>query len=259
MFSFLNTIPQVTKNLLIINVLMFVITLISAGNQVDLKYMLSSAYIGSPRFEPYQIISHFFMHASFTHLFFNMFGLVLFGGILERHWGMKRFFIFYIVSALGAFLLFNAIGAWQLYEAKTALSRQIDLSVINEIIKESASMLEARNNVNMYLQTIGGVPDISLLSTYFNYSINTMLGASGAVFGIMAAFAMLHPNTELMLLFFPFPIKAKYLIGGYVLIETVLTFTNVSNDNIAHLAHVGGALTGAIIVLIWRRNRSNFY
>jgi membrane associated rhomboid family serine protease len=257
MFSFLNNIPPVTKNLLILNVLMFILTLIFEAQGIDLMHLLSSHYLNSPLFQPYQIVSHFFMHGSIGHLLSNMIGLVVFGGFLERIWGARRYMIFYLSCAIGAFALYNIIGVFDVMQAKEALAGY-DLVTVNNIMTASDDRLVILTNLEQYLHSV----DPALAGPYIDYigaSLNSMLGASGAVFGLAAAFAILFPNTELMLLFFPFPIKAKYLVGGYFIIEVLLNFYTIPGDNIAHLAHVGGAITGGIIVLLWRRNRTHFY
>ncbi len=250
-----NNIPQVTKNLLILNALFFLakIVVISSFN-IDLDLLLGAHYINSPLFQPYQIVTHMFMHGNFMHIFFNMFVLLIFGSHLERLWGAKRFFIFYIVSGIGAFLIYNITGAWQIHQLKQEiLAYGFPLENINELIRNTPLNESA---VSETLSRLSGDPGV------FEYAVKSftpMIGASGALFGIMAAFALLFPNTPLMLLFFPFPIKAKYLIGGYFLIELYSSF-NQPGDTVAHLAHVGGAIVGGIIVLIQRRtDKTNFW
>ena len=175
--------------------------------------------------------------------------LVMFGGHLERIWGGKRYFIFYIACGLGALVLFNSIGVWQIIELKNEIltNSMTPIETINEYIKESAS--------NGQYNGFGIEPYDAY--AFMNYS--QISGASGAIFGLLAGFALLFTNTELMLIFFPVPIKAKYLIGGYLVFEVYNSIFK-PNDQIAHLAHVGGAVVGIIIILIWRkRYRSNFY
>lgn len=252
MFSFLNNIPQVTKNLLLLNVTLYIVSLVLASNGTDMTQYLGAHYINSSLFQPYQIISHMFMHSlgDFMHILFNMLLLVMFGAHLERVWGPKRFFLFYFASGLGAFALYNSIGVWELMQLKREiLSAGYDIDILNHKI------------ANGYLSDIiiFKPEHREILQRYYDLSVSNMVGASGAIFGVLAGFAVLFPNTELMLLFPPIPIKAKYLIGGYILFEIYVSFKGVS-DQIAHLAHVGGALIGIIIVLIWRsRDRSNFW
>ncbi len=241
----LRDIPQVTKNLLILNILMFALTFFFQTQNIDLNSMLGAHYVNSPLFKPYQIISYFFMHGDVFHILFNMFALVMFGGFLEKLWGPKRFFILYISAAIGAFALYNAIGVFEIIQLR------------KEIAAMGTPSLETIDNLMLSGQVYVNPP--AALQKYYEMCFTPMVGASGAIFGIMAAFAILFPNTELMLLFPPIPIKAKFLIGGYFVYELYRSFYQVAGDNVAHLAHVGGAIVGAILVLIWRRNRTNFY
>ena len=197
----LSSLPPVTRVILIINVVLFVLDMFT-GHLV-LNY-LGLYSIHTQNFQPYQLVSHMFMHGGFGHIFFNMFGLFMFGKVLESVLGSKRFFILYFLSGLGAALLQLAIY-------------------------------------------------------YMQGSDALMVGASGAVFGILIAFAMLFPNVELMLLFIPFPIKAKYLIPIYAVLELFLGVANFSGDNIAHFAHLGGAVVGFILIKIWKKNQFNVY
>lgn len=236
-----NNIPPVTKNILLLNVVLFFATMMLAGQGVDLYQYLSGRYFNSALFQPYQIVTHMFMHGSIMHIFFNMFALVIFGGHLERVWGPKRFFIFYIATGLGAFVLYNGIGVWEIMQ-----------------LKEEIEMLGGNiTRINAEITNYNNPPQ-TIVDVYKLYNNSSLVGASGAVFGLLAAFAILFPNTELMLLFPPIPIKAKYLIGGYIAYEVYNSIYN-SGDTIAHLAHVGGAVVGAIMVLYWRKKGQNFW
>lgn len=250
MFSFLNNMPPVTKNLLIINILFYIATLVLDSKGIHLIPMLGAHYVNSTLFEPYQVITHFFMHSqSIAHIFFNMFALVMFGSLLEKLWGPKRFFIFYIASALGAFALYNIIGVYEIMQMKSQIiASGIDITLINEKLHQ----VDTLQQMLPYIEN-------ELVLDYVVKSYIPMVGASGAVFGIMAGFAYLFPNTELFLLFIPFPVKAKYLVGGYFLIELYMSFQNSAGDSVAHLAHVGGAIVGFILVFIWNRNKKTFY
>ena len=253
MFSFLNNIPQVSKNILLLNVTIYIVAQVLASNGgIDLFSLLSAHYVNSSLFEPYQIISHMFMHSKtdIFHIIFNMLILVMFGAHLERIWGAKRFFIFYIGCGLGAFALYNGLGVWHLHELKNQLIAQgYDIELLNHKILTQQFESIPVNTASSFHN----------LQSYILESYSSMMGASGALFGIMAGFAMLFPNTELMLIFPPIPIKAKYLIGGYIALEIYQSF-QLKNDHIAHLAHVGGAIVGIIIILIWRKSdRNNFW
>lgn len=243
--------PNVTKNLLLLNITVFVVALILQSNGSNWSNLLAAHYINSVLFEPYQFITHMFMHslADPLHIFFNMFLLVSFGSHLERIWGAKRFFIFYIACGLGAFVLYNSIGVYQIYQLKQEIvsSGIFDIDTLNNHILEAASQGQYLSHTD------------PLIDQYLAFNFSSLVGASGAIFGLLAGFAILFPNTELMLLFLPVPIKAKYLIGAYILFE-IYNSIYQSGDHIAHLAHVGGALVGIIFILIWRRtDRKNFW
>ena len=235
----LNNLPQVTKNLLILNILFFAASWFLGAQDINLISKFGAHYVNSPLFEPFQVVTHFFMHANFIHIFFNMWIFIMLGGYLEKIWGPKRFFIFYILCALGAFALFNVIGVCEIEALKTQIIDQ------GHSIREINRLESFTNNelINQYL-----------------VMINTpMVGASGAIFGVMAAFAILFPNTEFRL-YFAIPIKAKWFVGAYFLFEVYQSYLNESGDSTAHLAHAGGAVVGAIIVLFWRKkDRNNFW
>ena len=179
------------------------------------------------------------------------------GGFLERLWGPQRFFIFYVVSALAAFALHNFIGVYQVEQMKSLLGEEIPVDALNNIVR-TTSISSLENAINQFLMD-HPVSDITLIENYIRMIYTPMVGASGAVFGVMAAFAILFPNTEFYL-YFMIPVKAKYLVGVYLIYEVYSAFQNNLDDPVAHLAHIGGAIAGAILVLFWRRkDRSNFY
>jgi membrane associated rhomboid family serine protease len=253
MFSFLNNIPQVTKNILILNVLVYIVyMLLIQMHAADNLPILSTFSVVSPNFEPYQVITHMFMHSleSPFHLLINMLILVMFGSHLERVWGSKFYFIFYIACGLGSFILYNGYLSYQIFQIGDAVVYYGgDITAIKNLISNGFSINEIAQLDGSY----------AVNKAYFSHLGISMAGASGAIFGLAAAFAYLFPNTELMLLFPPIPIKAKFLIGGYILFEVYNSFTN-PNDSTAHLAHVGGALVGLIIVIIRKKtNRTNFW
>jgi len=205
-----NALPHIVKNLIIINVLVWIAQLIF-DKQYDLTGMLALYPIGTPLFKPYQIATHMFTHAAydengqiiFYHILFNMFALWMFGRVLEGVWGGKRFLLFYLVCGVGAAI------------------------------------------TNLAVQ-------------YFTGYYSAAVGASGAIMGIFAAFGYLFPNTELYILFIPIPIKAKWAVLGMAAYDLFVGY--YGSDNVAHFAHLGGALTGFILVLIWNKtNRRKFY
>lgn len=255
--NFLNNIPQVTKNLLLLNITVFIVALILAQQGNDYTGLLGAHYINSPLFEPFQMITYMFMHSlnDFLHIVFNMLLLVMFGAHLERLWGPKRFFLFYFACGIGAFALYNAIGVWEIMELKRQItSLGYDVSTMDNILVNNFPA-DATSALEQEMMSKGGA---DVVNKYFRMIQTPMVGASGALFGILAGFGVLFPNTQLMLLFPPIPIKAKYLIGAYLVFEVYNSF--YANDQIAHLAHVGGAIVGIILVLYWRKtDRSNFY
>ncbi len=250
--SMLSNLPTVTKNFLIINALMLLATLTFENQNVNLTQMLGAHNFLSPLFEPYQMVTHFFMHGNLMHLVFNMFGLVIFGSHLERIWGAKRFFWFYIISALGALTFYAGYGTWEMYQLKQQILAQPDgVSTLAELD------LVIREAVNTGLLP-GVIKSNALYYNYFLSGFVPMVGASGAIYGILVGFAVLFPNTQLMLLFPPIPVKAKYLVG-FFMIFALYSSLNDSDSNIAHLAHLGGGVIGFILVKIMNRNRREFY
>lgn len=246
--NLLSNIPQVTKNILILNILFFIAKYVFISKGVDLDHLFGAYYPNSPLFKPFQVITYFFMHGDFFHILFNMLIFVMFGSSLERIWGPKRYFIFYVVTALGAYVINSIMGTLQLMEIK------------NQLVTMGYSLPELEYGIkNQDLSRINvlNMDSIRVLENYIDKSKTCMIGASGAVYGIMAAFAYIFPNTELMLMFPPIPIKAKYLIPLYFLIEIYSNFH--VNDNVAHLAHIGGGITGLIIVYFWKKNKTFFY
>lgn len=237
------SIPPVVKNLIIINVIMLLATYIMSMQSVNLTRILGLHYIASPKFEPYQFVSHMFMHGGFTHLLFNMFALWMFGRVLESVWGQKRFFIYYFVTGLGAAALHTFVN---FIEYRTVVS-QMTPEQIDMVMQQGADIwMQGKNFTDP-------------LAGRLNMLLNVpTVGASGAVFGVLLGFGMLFPNTQLMLLFPPIPIKAKYFVIGYGLIELYLGLSR-PGSNVAHFAHLGGMLFGYLLIRYWNKNRRNFY
>ncbi len=229
--------PPVVKILLIINVAMFLLSMVFP----NLQTYLAIYSFKSELFKPIQLITHMFMHGGIWHLFFNMFALYMFGKVLEDVWGQKRFFIYYFVTGLGAALLH--LGVIQI-EINTLMSH-MPIEKIQLVLNEGANiMLSGKNYVDPQMRDL-------------NMMINTpTVGASGAVYGLLLAFGMLFPNV-LLYLYFAIPVKAKYLVMGLIAIEIYLGFMNRSGDNVAHFAHLGGMLFGLIFILIWKKKQFN--
>jgi membrane associated rhomboid family serine protease len=227
------TIPPVIKNLLIINVLVFLAQQ-TLGPGIDMKItnLFALHDLHSVYFRPHQLITYMFLHGSIEHIFFNMLALWMFGAILENYWGPKRFLIFYMVCGVGAAALHLAV----LYPEMSATIAQLHEQYTPEAIQNA-------------LYDPG-------------YPINeATLGASGAVFGCLAAFGYLFPNSLIYLYFFV-PIKAKWMVLGYAAIELFSGIRSSAGDNVAHWAHLGGGLVGLLLVIYWNRsnrNRRNFY
>lgn len=240
--AFGNT-PPVVKNLIIINVLMYFATAMLEMRGISLTSILGLHYISSPDFRPYQLVSHLFMHGSITHIFFNMFALWMFGRILESVWGSKRFFIYYFVTGLGAAVLHTFVN----YLEYQSLVSKMSQEQINMVMQQGSEIINQGKNFS------------DSLMGKLNIFLNTpTVGASGAVFGVLLGFGMLFPNTQLMLLFPPIPIKAKYFVIGYGVLELYLGLTN-SASNIAHFAHLGGMLFGFLLIKYWNKNSQHFY
>lgn len=238
------SIPPVTKNLILINVLMLVISFTADSLfNINLNHVLGLYFPKSEYFRPYQVVTHMFMHGGLTHLFFNMFALFMFGRVLESVWGPKRFFIYYMVTGLGAALIHEGVNAIQYFNFVGQLS-DAQLSLV---LREGHNVIMRGQN---YVDAASG-------------SLNAVLnvptvGASGAVFGILLAFGMLFPNTQLFLLFPPIPIRAKYMVIGYGALELYLAITQ-PGSGIAHAAHLGGMLFGFILIKYWRKTTNTLY
>ncbi|PKP36435.1 MAG: hypothetical protein CVT98_07915 [Bacteroidetes bacterium HGW-Bacteroidetes-15] len=237
-------IPPVVKNLIIINIILLLASLVfSSSMGVHLNRILGLYFFESSQFRPFQFVTHMFMHGGITHLFFNMYALFLFGKVLEQVWGSKRFFIYYFFTGIGAALLHSFVNYLEIRSVMSNLTPEQIALVKSE---GTAIFLQGKNYTHQ------GMSALNLM-----LNIPTV-GASGAVFGVLLAFGMYFPNTVLMLLIPPIPIKAKYFVMIYGGIELYLGFTQ-SNSNIAHFAHLGGMLFGFILIKIWAHRRDKFY
>lgn len=263
--------PIVIKNLLIINVLFFLAqnTLGASGGVINMEALFGLHHVKSPLFQPWQIITHLFLHASFMHLLSNMFALWMFGSILENVWGPKRFLTFYFLCGIGAALI-QLASLWFQYNdlLNQFMSLKAHPTPDGMIAFYSQFGLNRDPNSTAALQNYVDNPDsagsLHLVIQYisaFTYGIisSPTIGASGAVFGILAAFVFLFPNTYIYLYFF-IPIKAKWIGLLYFGSEVFSAVQNSPTDNIAHWAHLGGGLVGFLLVLTWnKKNRRTFY
>ncbi|MDB9895620.1 MAG: rhomboid family intramembrane serine protease [Flavobacteriales bacterium] len=233
--SSFSQLPEIVKNLLIINGLFFFATISLQKLGIDLVKIFGLHQFQSEDFRPYQLVTHFFMHGSLTHLFFNMFALWMFGKVLENIWGAKRFLIYYIVTALGAAIIHLMVTQFQIIEISSQFPQLLDLAI------------EGKYN-----------PNISSSKRLTQLVLTPTVGASGAVFGLLLAFGMLFPNT-LLYVYFAIPIKAKYFVMVYGALELYSGLSNNPADNVAHFAHLGGMLFGYILIKYWKKNSSSFY
>lgn len=239
----INAVPPVVKNLIIINVIMLFATYVLNMRGINLTKILGLHYFESPDFRPYQLVTHMFMHGGFTHLLFNMFALWMFGRVLESVWGPKRFFIYYFVTGLGAAALHTFVNFIEFQH----LAGKMLPEAVQMVMTQGPEIFSQGKNFSD--------PDAGKLNLLLNIPT---VGASGAVFGILLGFGMLFPNTQLMLLFPPIPIKAKYFVMGYGAIELYLGLTQ-SGSNIAHFAHLGGMLFGFFMIKYWNKHTNHFY
>ncbi|OQA98518.1 MAG: Rhomboid family protein [Bacteroidetes bacterium ADurb.Bin217] len=230
--------PPVVKNLLFLNVGVFIVGFIlQMMYQYDISDALGLHYIGSKGFKPIQFISYMFLHANLEHIFFNMFALWMFGNILENFWGPKRFFTYYMATGIGAGIIQMIVA----YIRIQSIQSQVPADVLEVIYTEGVDIL--RQNKNF----------IAPLYAELNAIVNvSTVGASGAVFGLLMAFGMLFPNSYIYL-FFALPIKAKWFVLGYGVLELFSGIRNTPGDNVAHFAHLGGMVFGYILIQYWRR------
>lgn len=271
-FSYL---PPVVKNLLILNGLFFLATIaLQQAFGMDITSYLGLRYPGSQAFRPFQFITYMFLHGGVSHILFNMFALWMFGYMLENIWGSKRFLIYYLITGIGAALVHYAIFYFEfgpmityldsminnpstigIMEFRATIQGQIspyagDIYIkYNEFMKVSRQLASNPENQAMLESARGFVID------YKQYMLNrpNVIGASGAVFGILLAFGMLFPNVRLYI-YFLFPIKAKWFVIFYGLLELYLGFTQ-SQSNVAHFAHLGGMIFGFFLIKYWKHKR----
>lgn len=253
--------PPVIKNLLIINVLVFVADYVLEGLGINLTNALALHNVQSEYFQPYQFITHMFMHGSITHIFFNMFALYMFGRMLEVVWGGKRFLIYYFITGLGAAALHSFVNYMSLQSLLTDIhafqntpSPDLLLTFVREHLPNAAPVVnDFISSYSMHPNNLNYANEAMVLADkiyQLQLDIPTV-GASGAVFGVLLAFGMLFPNTQLMLLIPPMPIKAKYFVIIYGLIELFAVIIPRQGDNVAHFAHLGGMIFGYILIKYW--------
>ena len=219
----MNSLPPITRNLLIANVMCYLLQLLAGSLRIDLTDLLGLHFVLADDFRVWQLVSYMFLHGSLTHLFFNMFSLWMFGGLIERTLGAKRFLTYWMVCGIGA-------------------------GICQEFWQTGQYFMEGLNNYPMVNTGTAIIP----MGDYLN--LWTTIGASGACYGVLLAFGMLFPNERIMLLLPPIPMKAKYFVAGYAAIELISAYA--SNDNVAHFAHLGGMLFGWLLLRYWRTSRN---
>lgn len=226
----MRNIPTVTKNLLILNVLAYLVGMLFGNRAGGLNDLFGLHFFLAPDFGLYQLVTYMFMHASLSHLFFNMFALWMFGCIVERTWGTRKFLFYYMACGIGAGLLQEMAQFVQFYMLAAENVHGFSVSQIMTVAKASAA------GINLW----------------------TTVGASGAIYGILLAFGMLYPEERMFIFPLPVPIKAKFFVVGYAAIELFMAFST-SGDGVAHLAHLGGMLFGFLLIRYWRRHPGRGY
>ncbi|MDG2499273.1 MAG: rhomboid family intramembrane serine protease [Flavobacteriaceae bacterium] len=267
-------ITPIVKHLLIINIIVFLGTYL-LGNK-DLFYsLLALFYPLNDNFMPWQVFTHMFMHGGFQHLLFNMLALWMFGTAVERVFGQRKFLIFYLSSGLGAVALTFLVYYVQVYPLISDLQ---SFGFSFDFIREASSLNIISDNMfrgevlvskleplmSDYRFSMSQLTEESF-RMFFDLNVisnGSMVGASGAIMGVLVAFGMLNPNAELMMLFLPIPIKAKYFIPGIIALDLFSAFTGVSifsPSNTAYIAHIGGAVTGFLLMYFWKKNQFDKY
>ncbi|MDX1628824.1 MAG: rhomboid family intramembrane serine protease, partial [Fulvivirga sp.] len=253
----------VVKNLLIINVVVFILQSLYSG----FTEIVSLWKVGSENFAPYQFFTYMFAHGGFGHILFNMLGLVFLGPLLEQFWGPKRFITFYLITGIGAGLIYSGIE----YVRMNKLETQVEEYVMNPTPDNLNIFVDKNSNyfgpaIHDFITEFSKQPgnqayineSKSIVKSLYNqaYNLGSMLGASGAVYGILMAFGLLFPNTELMLLFPPIPVKAKYLVLVLGVIALYSGLQRNPGDNVAHFAHLGGMIFAFIMIKYWQSQRN---
>tara|TARA_R110001583_G_scaffold412_2_gene3817 strand:+ start:57480 stop:58214 length:735 start_codon:yes stop_codon:yes gene_type:complete len=236
-------ITEAVKHLIIINVILFIAPQLIQG--FDLQSMFALYFTENPKFGIWQFATHMFMHGGFSHILFNMYGLWAFGTPLEQMWGRNKFIFFYLSAGLGAGVIYTLVNYYQFN------------GVFEELIKIGLSGTEIQNilNTGSYNNQILEYLSEAELSEFYATYHTPAVGASGAIYGILVAFGLSFPNSKLALIFFPVPIAAKYFIPAIILGDLFFGMTKYSIGNVAHFAHVGGALIGFLIAWYWKQNQ----
>jgi membrane associated rhomboid family serine protease len=257
------SLTPVVRVILILNVLVFFVTNDAIIRQFGLHSFLSD------RFNPIQLLTHMFLHGGFGHIFSNMIGLIVFGPMLEQFWGSRRFTFFYLFCGIGAALLFSGVNYWEMKDVVDAVQSyrlEPGYDAFSAFVDQHASsyydqLIPFMEKFKSYPNDPKTVQDsLTIVNQIVGSQVNEpMVGASGAIFGVIMAFGLLFPNTQLFLLFPPIPIKAKYLVIFYGAYELYSGVYRAQTDNVAHFAHIGGMLFAFILVKYWNSQRKTFY
>jgi membrane associated rhomboid family serine protease len=271
--------PEVVKNLLIINGILFLATQVLRSRGIDLNDILGLHYFEAEKFRVYQFVTYMFMHGSFTHILFNMFAVWMFGAAIENIWGPRRFLTFYIITGLGAAVAHYGIVYFEIQPTLAYFDNYIanpSMEGLQGLISSDAfrnfssqDMIDHYNAFTREFNAMLGTNPNEALQLSVDYmkqlrvdALNApvVVGASGAVFGLLLAYGMTFPNS-IIYLYFAIPIKAKYFVILYGLLELFSGIANVAGDNVAHFAHLGGLVTGILLILYWKnknKRRMNF-
>lgn len=238
MDSFFRNIPPVTKNLLIINVLIWLACTLLPGFGASMDRSCGLHYFTSPEFRFWQPITYMFMHGGFSHVLFNMFGVVMFGAVIERVFGSARYLLFYLTVGVGAALVQEGVYAIWIHSLASSLPVGVTMS---EIAVKGAELIS--NGMNWTDSTLGTINQLINVPT---------VGASGALFGVLLAFAMIFPNMPLYIMFIPVPVKAKWMVLSYGVLELFFGVTGLQSG-VAHFAHLGGMVVALLLIIYWRK------
>lgn len=235
--GFLQRIPPVTKNLAGICILVWALMALVPGIDRALTRWCAMYYFSSPGYMPFQLVTYLFLHGGFTHLFFNMFALVMFGGVIERALGSQRFLFYYLACGIGAGLIQEGVAAVFVHKYSAMFAPYETEQIINQgwhLLQQHMTYTD---------------PTAAVLNSLVN---TPLVGASGAIYGVLLAFGMLFPNQPVYIWFIPVPVKAKWLVLGYGVLELAYGLGGVA-DNVAHFAHLGGMLIGFVMILYWKK------
>lgn len=235
--DFFKRLPPVTKNIAGLCFFVWVLMALIPGIDRALTRYCAMYYFSSPGYQPFQLVTYMFLHGGFTHLFFNMFALLMFGGIIERALGSQRFLLYYMACGIGAGLIQEGVSA-------------IFVSRYEAMLPPMAAQQVIEQGWNLFQN---GMTFSDPTAATLNALVNTpLVGASGAIYGVLLAFGMLFPNQPVYIWFIPIPVKAKWLVVGYGVLELAYGLGGVA-DNVAHFAHLGGMLIGLVMILYWKK------